>query len=217
MSTLASPSVQEQQFLEAFQQAIDTQKLDRVVLSQYKGELEQLEKITLRVIQLNQDTVLTCLYRHKTQDITKNYPLAEAQIQLSHLLADCKQANLFTTDQEIQLKKNKKKAMLSISKTAPTIAKPKEPQGHDREKQRYVDQSSPFLQHLGISDAKAQIIPSMARKWKQINKFIEIFSGALAQIKISENTVRVVDFGSGKGYLILRYMTICKSSNFFLL
>ncbi len=53
MSTLASPSVQEQQFLEAFQQAIDTQKLDRVVLSQYKGELEQLEKITLRVIQLN--------------------------------------------------------------------------------------------------------------------------------------------------------------------
>ena len=201
MSTLASPSVQEQQFLEAFQQAIDTQKLDRVVLSQYKGELEHLEKITLRVIQLNQDAVLNCLYRHKTQDITKNYPLAEAQMQLSHLLADCKQANLFTTDQEIQLKKNKKKAMLSISKTAPTIVKPKEPQGHDREKQRYVDQSSPFLQHLGISDAKAQIIPSMARKWKPINKFIEIFSGALAQIKISENTVRVVDFGSGKGYL----------------
>ena len=66
MSTLASPSVQEQQFLEAFQQAIDTQKLDRVVLSQYKGELEHLEKITLRVIQLNQDAVLNCLYRHKT-------------------------------------------------------------------------------------------------------------------------------------------------------
>ena len=145
MSTLASPSVQEQQFLEAFQQAIDTQKLDRVVLSQYKGELEHLEKITLRVIQLNQDVVLNCLYRHKTQDITKNYPLAEAQMQLSHLLADCKQANLFTNDQEIQLKKNKKKAMLSISKTGPTIAKSKEPQGHDREKQRYVDHSSPFF------------------------------------------------------------------------
>ena len=79
MSTLASPSVQEQQFLEAFQQAIDTQKLDRVVLSQYKGELEQLEKITLRIIQLNQEQVLSCLYRHKTQDITKNYPLAQAE------------------------------------------------------------------------------------------------------------------------------------------
>ena len=162
MSTLASPSVQEQQFLEAFQQAIDTQKLDRVVLSQYKGELEHLEKITLRVIQLNQDAVLNCLYRHKTQDITKNYPLAEAQMQLSHLLADCKQANLFTNDQEIQLKKNKKKAMLSISKTGPTIAKSKEPQGHDREKQRYVDHSSPFLQHLGLAMPKHKLF----RAWR---------------------------------------------------
>ncbi len=172
MSTLASPSAQEQQFLEAFQQAIDTQKLDRVVLSQYKGELEQLEKITLRIIQLNQEQVLSCLYRHKTQDITKNYPLAQAQSQLSQLLADCKQANLFTLDQEIQLKKNKKKAMLSMSKAVTAAAKPKEQQGHDREKQRYVEQSSPFLQPLGITDAQAQIIPSMARKWKQINKFL---------------------------------------------
>ncbi len=45
-----------------------------------------------------------------------------------------------------------------------------------------------FLQPLGITDAKAQIIPSMARKWKQINKFIEIFSGALAHIQLSEQT-----------------------------
>ena len=40
----------------------------------------------------------------------------------------------------------------------------------------------------------------MARKWKQINKFIEIFSGALSQIS-PQQQLRVVDFGSGKGYL----------------
>ena len=60
--------------------------------------------------------------------------------------------------------------MLSMSKAVIAAAKPKEQQGHDREKQRYVEQSSPFLQPLGITDAQAQIIPSMARKWKQINK-----------------------------------------------
>ena len=68
-------------------------------------------------------------------------------------------------------------------------------------KQRYVDQDSVFLQHLGITDAKAHIIPSMARKWKQINKFVEIFSGALKQIPEQTSGLRVVDFGSGKGYL----------------
>ncbi len=71
MSSLASPSTQEQQFLAAFQQAIETQRFDRMILSQYKGELDQLEKMTLRVISLQGESFLSCLYRYKTQDITK--------------------------------------------------------------------------------------------------------------------------------------------------
>ena len=55
--------------------------------------------------------------------------------------------------------------------------------------------------HLGITDEKGQIIPSMARKWKQINKFIEIFSNAIEQITPQDRALHVVDFGSGKGYL----------------
>ena len=201
MSTLASLSVQEQQFLDTFQQAIETDQFDRLILSQYKGELEQLEKMTLRVISLNEQKVLSCLYRYKTQDVTKNYPLTEALAQVTELLACCKQANLITTAEELQLKKNKKKVMLTRSKTKPVIKSKTAEQGHDRIKQRYVDQDSVFLQHLGITDQQGQVIPSMARKWKQINKFVEIFSNALSQIKASQEGLKVVDFGSGKGYL----------------
>ncbi|MBO3661302.1 SAM-dependent methyltransferase [Acinetobacter variabilis] len=201
MSTSTSLSVQEQQFLEAFQQAFETDHFDRLILSQYKGELEQLEKMTFRVILLNEQKVLSCVYRYKTQDVTKNYPLNEALTQVTELLACCKQANLFTDQEELQLKKNKKKAMLTRSKAIPASTKAKAEQGHDRIKQRYVDQDSVFLQHLGITDQQGQIIPSMARKWKQINKFVEIFSGALAQIQPQEQGLRIVDFGSGKGYL----------------
>ncbi|MCO8042650.1 SAM-dependent methyltransferase [Acinetobacter bohemicus] len=201
MSTSTSLSVQEQQFLEAFQQAVETDHFDRLILSQYKGELEQLEKMMFRVIALNEQKVLSCLYRYQTQDITKNYPLTDALAQVTDALASCKQANLLTDQEELQLKKNKKKAMLTRSKTQSGPAKVNHGQGHDRIKQRYVDQDSPFLQYLGITDQNEQIIPSMARKWKQINKFVEIFSGALAQIKVSEHGLRVVDFGSGKGYL----------------
>lgn len=201
MSTSTSLSVQEQQFLEAFQQAFETDHFDRLILSQYKGELEQLEKMTFRVISLNEQKVLSCVYRYKTQDVTKNYPLNEALTQVTELLTCCKQANLFTDQEELQLKKNKKKAMLTRSKAKPVSTKAKAEQGHDRIKQRYVDQDSVFLQHLGITDQQGQIIPSMARKWKQINKFVEIFSGALAQIQSQERGLRIVDFGSGKGYL----------------
>ncbi|MDN5511217.1 SAM-dependent methyltransferase [Acinetobacter sp.] len=202
MSQPASPFIQEQKFLDAFQQAIETHSFDRMIISQYKGELEHLEKMTLRVISLQNQPVLSCLYRYKTQDVTKNYPLAEAVSLVQSLLAQSKQANLFTASEELQLKKNKKKALLSSSKKATTSLNPAETQqGHDRAKHRYVDQDSYFLQPLGITDHNAQIIPSMARKWKQINKFIEIFSGALEQMSQPDHALRVVDFGSGKGYL----------------
>ena len=201
MSASASIFPQEQQFLDAFQQAVDAQRFERLILSQYKGELAQLEKITLRVISLQNEPALSCLYRYKTQDVTKNYPLSEASAQVAALLQHCRQANLLTLDEELQLKKNKKKAMLTLSKNKSASKDGAEQQGHDRIKQRYVDQDSQFLQPLGITDAKAQIIPSMARKWKQINKFVEICAGALEQIQPAEEPLHIVDFGSGKGYL----------------
>ena len=199
MSQITNPSLQEQQFLNAFQQAIENKSFDKMILSQYKGELEHLEKMTFRVIQLQNEEYLSCLYRYKTQDVTKNYPLHEALSIVHDLLMQCKQANLLLVDQEIQLKKNKKKAMLTTSQKQ--AGNKLEQQGHDRTKHRYVDQDALFLQYLGITDTQAQIIPSMARKWKQINKFIEIFSGALMQIQTEQQTLQVVDFGSGKGYL----------------
>ena len=201
MSASASLFPQEQQLLDVFQQAIDTHQFERLILSQYKGELEQLEKMTLRVISLQQQPMLSILYRYKTQDVTKNYPLSEALDLTRNLLLCCKQANLFTATEELQLKKNKKKAMLTVTQNKATAKSGSEQQGHDRVKHRYVNQDSLFLQPLGITDAKAQIIPSMARKWKQINKFVEICAGAVEQIQQTDQPLHVVDFGSGRGYL----------------
>lgn len=191
---------QEQQFFLDIQQSIENKDFDRLIISQYKGEQVELEKMTFRVIELQGQATLSCLYHHTTQDITKNYTIAEGLEKIAELLQLSKQANLFSLDQDIQLKKNKKKAMLNRQKKQATILKV-EQQQHDREKQRYVQQHSPFLKHLGIADEKGQIVPSMARKWKQINKFIEIFSHAYEQIDASQQELNIVDFGSGKGYL----------------
>ncbi|WDZ50654.1 SAM-dependent methyltransferase [Acinetobacter vivianii] len=191
---------QEQQFFLDIQQSIENKSFDRLILSQYKGDLAQLEKMTFRMIELQGQATLSCLYHHTTQDITKNYSITEGLEKIAELLAQSKQANLFTLNQDIQLKKNKKKAMLNSQKKQAATDKVEQKQ-HNREKQRYVQQQSPFLKHLGITDEKGQIVPSMARKWKQINKFIEIFSNAYEQIDASQQELNIVDFGSGKGYL----------------
>src|SRR4051812_49255077 len=74
---------------------------------------------------------------------------------------------------------------------------------HDRAKRRFVDIGRPWLLDLGVTDAEGRLVPSMARKWKQINKFVEVFDHAFATSALAarEAPVRVVDFGSGKGYL----------------
>jgi SAM-dependent methyltransferase len=54
-----------------------------------------------------------------------------------------------------------------------------------------------------VTDAQHRLVPAMARKWKQINKFVEVLDHALeaARLQPREGRVSVVDFGSGKGYL----------------
>ena len=60
----------------------------------------------------------------------------------------------------------------------------------------------PFLVALGVTTQQHQLIPAMSRKWKQINKFVEVFSHALASSTLAQaKQVSVMDFGSGKGYL----------------
>ncbi|GAB02455.1 MULTISPECIES: SAM-dependent methyltransferase [Acinetobacter] len=202
---------QEQQFFLDIQQSIENQSFDRLILSQYKGELAQLEKMTFRQIELQGQATLSCLYHYPTQDMTKNYSIDEGLEKIAELLSQSKQVNLFTLHEDVQLKKNKKKAMLSRQKKQAEATKIE--QQHNREKHRYVQQQSPFLKHLGITDEKGQVIPSMARKWKQINKFIEIFSNAYEQIDASQQALNIVDFGSGKGYLTFALYDYLQAQN----
>lgn len=106
---------QEQQFFHEIKQMLDQQTFERLILSQYKGELTQLEKL-LSVLWATWKKQLSALYHHTTQDVTKNYSFEDGLEQIAVLITQCKQANLFSTHQEIQLK-NKKKPCLIWVKT----------------------------------------------------------------------------------------------------
>jgi len=200
MSVETISTLQEQQFLMDVQQAIASQSFERLIVSQYQGPEADLEKISMRLIQLQNRPVMHCVLKYKTRDLTQNYELTQVMHEIQQFLSLSKQANLFTTQAQVQYKKTKKKALLTRQKIQSAPVKEIQ-KSHDREKQRLLDQNSPYLQYLGICDAQAQLIPSMARKWKQINKFVEIFSNALSHLPASTAPLRVVDFGSGKGYL----------------
>lgn len=71
-------------------------------------------------------------------------------------------------------------------------------EGHDRKKMYLVPQDAVFLQKLGISSSKGLVFEHSNKKYKQINKFLEIVDSLL-----KENTIKlnIADMGSGKAYL----------------
>ena len=202
---LQQPAVQ--QFLAGLQDSLQQQSVERLILSKYKGLDDGLEKVTVRPVVIKQQALLSFVYRYNTRDITKNYTPEEAMQEIrQQLAAGFKQANLTVQAGEYQLMFSKKdKAALHQQLNAANNAKAAEAAAttaHNREKHRFVTQDRPYLQELGVTDHAQQVIPAMSRKWKQINKFIEIFDSAFSQLAREDAVpVHVVDFGSGKGYL----------------
>jgi protein-L-isoaspartate O-methyltransferase len=73
---------------------------------------------------------------------------------------------------------------------------------HNREKNYKVKAGSLFLKALGVSNDAGGVNPSMYSKYRQICRFIELFMERIERTQaVKQNRVKVLDIGSGKGYL----------------
>ena len=197
-----------QRFMQLLRMAVQQQRFQRLLLGKFQGEGVPVERLTVREIALRGERALSFVWRHPTKDVTKNLGLDEGLAQIEQLLGgDFAQAHLDTEGEEAQLRFSRKgKPLLQIGRRQGASAPVAEPVGHDRAKPRALSLDSPFWAELGVSHelrGERQLVPAMARKWKQINKFIEIFAAAVhkAGLDAPGTPVRLADFGSGKGYL----------------
>lgn len=181
--------------------SVESNTVVKLLLSKYRGADKSLNRVTIRPLILQNEAVLSFVYEHQTNHITKNYSYQLALVEIKTLIGeDFKSAYLTLLDAQVQLEFSKK-GKLKISQH-----QAKQNQSavvtHNREKNRFVDIQRPFLTALKVTDKQQKLIPAMSNKWKQINKFIEVFSQALDVSPHDKKTpLNVVDFGSGKGYL----------------
>lgn len=203
----ATPTVQaapdaRAQFLALLATSLHQHTFIKLVLARHVGAEVDLQRVTAKPLTIKGQASLSFVYRYKTRDITRNLALDEALTLIGELLpASFRNAHLLSLNDEVQLEFTKKgKPMLH--RNAVQQAREVVTGEHDREKKRYLELSRPFLHDLGVTDKQQALIPAMSRKWKQINKFIEVFSHALSSAPLAaDQPVRVADFGSGKGYL----------------
>lgn len=190
------------QFIELLRTSLEQNGFIKLVLAKYVGDEADLQRLIIKQLTVKDQPCLSFVYRYKTRDITKNFPLAEGVQAIAALLpASFKNAHLLAVTDEAQLEYSKK-GKSSLFKSKPQQLREVPSAEHNREKNRFLDLSRPFLADLGVTNHKHELIPAMSRKWKQINKFIEVFSHALTSSPLAlDKPVRVSDFGSGKGYL----------------
>ena len=219
MTDLSTPPTEAQQFIARLRHSLADGGFVRLVLGRPHGAEPSLDKLIVRRVVLREVEHLSLVWRHRTKDITKNLPVEAAVDQIATLLVgQFHHAHLVTRSHDIQLALGKKGRWgLRVGKlTRPAeepgadaadrpVADTPVNAGHDRAKQRALALDTPFLAELGITDAQHRLVPAMARKWKQINKFLEVLAHAIAQSPLAGRDpavpVRVLDFGAGKGYL----------------
>ncbi len=187
-------------FLEILASAIGKGTFQKCTLGKMIRKSQDIQKVTFRPVVITGKKMLSFTYRYPTNDITKNHmPQEIPGIVESLLLEKFLQANLFSTEKDVQLIISKKgKATLKSMKPSTPVL---EPLFHDRIKQRLIaPDGKKYLTSLGITDQQFRVIPAMNSKFRQINKFIEIISSVLPETP-PKNEFRIVDMGSGKGYL----------------
>ncbi len=215
MANDASPESQpdyRKQFLSVLKTSLEQDTFVKLVLGKYRGPEAALKRIQIRRLTVKGQPCLSLNSVYKTQEMTKNVGLAEGVQTICDLVGrPFMSANLFLLTENVQIEFSRK-GKCFWHRGASSVATPPS-EGHNREKARCIDQAAPFLAALGVTDGAHQVIPSMARKWKQINKFLEIFRHAFNSSQIAEaRAVQVLDFGAGKGYLTFAIHNLLRGS-----
>ena len=201
------------QFIDLTHQSILDGTFVKLTLSKNRLKSESLLNVYARLVEIKSASKISFTYHYQTKDETQNFDVATGLRHIRQFLENqFKSANLITQSSICSLMTSKKgKATIHTTVQKQAISGIPDQKLHDRPKKKYVLPESPYLQALKVSDSDGKVIPKMADKYRQINKYLEIVDGLLDQVSLPDRPIHVVDMGSGKGYLtfaLYDYLTI---------
>lgn len=199
-----------QEYIEYIKESLEKDDFVKLTLSKPYTKSASLKNVYLRLIEIKGVKQFSFLYRYITNDQTKNYTFEEAfEVLETLLLENFRIATLFRTEENILFLMNKKRKG-SIRKE---YAENKRDNAldHDKNKEKRAENNKDYLFHLGVTDKTGQVIPKMADKFRQINKYLEVMESLVKNTKLP-SPLHVVDMGSGKGYLTFALYDFLKNN-----
>jgi len=172
----------------------------KLILSKRVLKNQELNKIVVRYVKLQDRPNLQFVYKYTRQDITKNFTVEEAANMLNEIIGNnFLNVILYTTQEDWEIKCNNK-GVPKLFKHKPSFSEASDG-SHNKVKQRLIEtKDNVYLKSLGIIDQKGEIIPSMSAKFRQVERFVEIID-SLSDSIADCNPLKIADMGCGKGYL----------------
>lgn len=194
------PSSHRDKFIAQLAATVAAGTFAKLTLGKYRGADPTVHNLHVRPVTLKSGPHLALVWRHATRDITKNLPPDEAIGLLSGLIgAEFLHAHLFAGDTVTQFESDPGGRSRLKTTAATTVAANT---GHDREKRHLIPADSRWLRDLGVTNQHGQVREGMADKYRQIQKFAEVFQHLTAEAGLTAGQpLRIADMGSGKGYL----------------
>lgn len=186
-------------FLEKINEYIEQKVNFKMTFSKQRHQNKEVLKAFLKPAIIKNKLQYSVAYRYQRKDQVKNYERIQLPELLDNLMGNMFfNAVLFSENEEYTLLQSKKGKSTLISKTNPVPVKTDT--SHDNIKFRFIPESAPWLQDLGLASKEGKIFDKAQDKYRQINKYVEIVDGLLKEIP-EESMLTIVDMGSGKGYL----------------
>jgi SAM-dependent methyltransferase len=193
--------LQKEQFISSLSGSILDNTFLKISLGNYKGSEIQLKNIYIKKVLIKRLENLSFTYRYKTRGIIKNYSIDEGINLIQESIENgFKIATLFTNgfDLIMEIANNQK---VTIRKTNPSSKNTAVSLNHDHTKKRLIEsEGKKYLHELKITDAEGNVHKNAQDKYKQINHYVDILSSLIKEIP-NDKLKKVVDMGSGKGYL----------------
>jgi len=174
-----------------------TKSVTRCVLSEPIDKSSAIKKIN--VSKWNDQYKLT--HNENNKDIHKNIPESELRGYLSEILGSEFRSLVFWDEKkEYSIRITKSGRVLTRS-CASDIGRAAQ-KTHNREKNYLIPEGTVVapLVDMGIFTREGRIVSTMHDKYRQINRFLELFCDELDRFP-KEKELNVIDFGCGKSYL----------------
>jgi SAM-dependent methyltransferase len=155
--------------------------------------------IRIRPIELRAGVRLQWTSRYERRESHENLTVAESIERLPQLLSRFRDIHLMTATADYQARADRAGQWRWKRRDA---ARSAEPASHNRAKQYLIPEGvpCPFLEAIGVMNARGQVRAAAHDKFRQINRYLEFVNDVYPELA-PEGTLSIVDFGCGKSSL----------------